>query len=51
MIGDPTCGMSGAVEDRPENQGLLNELVYFERAVRQQPVIANRGAEASECKE
>ena len=51
MIGHSTRGMAGTVEDRPENQELLDESVHFERLVREQAMITNCGAETAEAKE
>jgi len=45
VIGDPTRGMAGAVEDRPEDQELLDEAVGLESLVREHTVIADRGAQ------
>ncbi len=45
MVGDPACGMAGAVEDCPENQELLDEAVGLEGFVREHAVIADRGAQ------
>lgn len=51
MIGHPTRGMAGTVEDRPENQELLDESVHFKRLVREQAMITNCGAETAESDE
>ena len=51
MVSDPACGMAGAVEDRPENKNLLDELIDLERLVRQHAVIADRSAEPAESNE
>src|SRR5438477_4075689 len=47
MIGDPACGMTGTVKDRPEDQELLDKAVGLEGLVRQHTVIADRSAETT----
>src|SRR5260370_37913811 len=47
MISDPARGMTGAVENGPEDQELFDESVGLERLVGEQAVIANRGAAAA----
>src|SRR4029077_14517995 len=49
VIRDPACRRAGAIEHCPEDQEVLDDLVYLESAMREQPVVADRGAEASEC--
>ena len=51
MIRNPARGMSGAIENRPEDQELFDDRVGFERLVREHAVIANRGTESAECSE
>ena len=47
MIGDPTCGMTGAVEDRPEDQELLDEAVGLYSFVGEHAVVADGGAQTA----
>src|ERR1700676_3114029 len=51
VVSNPTCGMSGAVEDRPEYQNLLDYLIDLKGLVRQQAVIADRSAKPAESNE
>jgi hypothetical protein len=45
VIGYPTCRGSGAVENREEDQHVLDELVHLQGAMREQAVVANGRAE------
>src|SRR5713101_6262110 len=51
VVRNPACGVAGAVEDRPEDQHLLDELVGLERVVRQHAVEADCRAQAAKCDE
>lgn len=46
MIGDPTRRRAAAVEDCPEDQEVLDELVELESSVREQAMITNSYAQA-----
>jgi hypothetical protein len=48
MIGDPSCGVAGTVEDRPEDQELLDESIGLESLMREQAMVADGGAQAAE---
>ena len=48
MIRNPACRVTGAVEDGPEDQELLDELVGLDRFVGEHTVVADGGAEAAE---
>ena len=48
MIRNPTRRMARAVEDRPENQELLDQRMRLQGFMRQHPVIANGCAEPAE---
>ena len=51
MIGDPTDRRAAAIENGPENQEVLDELVELESAMREQAMITNGYAETSESRE
>jgi hypothetical protein len=51
VVGHPTDGMPGAVEHGPEDEPLLDPPVYLQRAVRQQAVVTDRCAEATEARQ
>src|SRR6266404_6622246 len=48
MIRNPACRVAGAVEDGPEDQELLDELVGLDGFVGEHAVVADGGAEAAE---
>src|SRR5882672_4670020 len=48
MIRNPARRVAGAIEDGPENQELLDELVGLDRFVGKHAVVANRSAKAAE---
>ena len=50
MIGDPTRRRPAAVEHRPENQEVLDELVEPQCSVREQAMITDGYAETSESR-
>jgi hypothetical protein len=51
MISDPAGRMTRAVEDRPEDQELLDDRVGPERLVRQHSVITHGCAKTTQCRE
>jgi hypothetical protein len=48
VIGHPARGRSAAIEHGAENQEMLDNPIELERAMREKPMIANRGAESAE---
>jgi hypothetical protein len=47
VISDPTGGMTGSVEHRPENQHLLDETIGLQSFVREHAMVTNGSSESA----